>query len=100
MIASRVTLIAVLSVAGAAFVVASATAGGGKPQKRTVQIADNYYNPSKLTVNRGSTVSWKWPEVTGDSHNAAIVTCDRGTVDGIGDLAQRRRIQVATQAKA
>jgi plastocyanin len=43
----------------------------GKPQKRTVKIGDNYYSPSKLTVNYGSTVTWKWPSV-GDTHDVAL----------------------------
>jgi plastocyanin len=43
----------------------------GKPQKRTVKIGDNYYSPAKLTVNYGSTVTWKWPSL-GDTHDVAL----------------------------
>lgn len=58
------------------------TAGAGaakkhhhKPVKKTVSIHDNYYTPAKLTIPRGSTVTWKWPTTTGDSHD---VTLDKG----------------------
>jgi plastocyanin len=46
-----------------------------KPVKKTVRIFDNYYEPAKLTIPRGSTVTWKWPVTTGDSHD---VTLDKG----------------------
>lgn len=55
-----------------------AAAGGGKPQKKTVEIADNYYSPKLLTVNRGSTITWRWPETTGDTHDVALVKGPRG----------------------
>ena len=63
-----------------ALVPASAGAGtdahsARTPQKRTVKIGDNYYAPTKLTVNRNSTITWKWPTETGDSHDVAL---DRG----------------------
>lgn len=69
------TRLTTLAVAGlTAFTVAAvpAAAGGGKPQKKTVKIADNYYSPSKLTVNRNSTITWKWPDTTGDTHDVLL----------------------------
>jgi plastocyanin len=59
-----------------ALTLAPAVAGaGGGPVKRTVQVRDNYYTPIKLTVPRGSTITWRWPADTGDSHD---VTLDKG----------------------
>ena len=34
----------------------------GEPQRKTVKIFDDYYLPFKLTVDKGSTITWKWPE--------------------------------------
>ncbi|MBJ7332589.1 MAG: cupredoxin domain-containing protein [Solirubrobacteraceae bacterium] len=65
--AAAVSCLAVVSVAAV-----PAAAGGGKPQKKTVEIADNYYSPAKLTVNKGSTVTWKWPDTTGDTHDVLL----------------------------
>lgn len=73
-----------LTAAGAAAMLAlvPVTAGAGaakkhhhKPVKKTVGVHDNYYTPAKLTIPRGSTVTWKWPTTTGDSHD---VTLDKG----------------------
>lgn len=68
-----------------AVVLVPATAGAGTqdvahsaaraPQKKTVKIGDNFYAPTKLTVNRNSTITWKWPSEIGDSHDVAL---DRG----------------------
>jgi plastocyanin len=44
----------------------------GRPQKKTVKIADDYYGPAKLTVNYGSTITWKWPTDVGDTHDVAL----------------------------
>jgi plastocyanin len=33
---------------------------------------DNYYAPLKLTVNRGTTIVWKWPELAGDVHDVKL----------------------------
>jgi plastocyanin len=46
--------------AGAALLCA-APAVAGAPQHKTVKLFDNYYLPLKLTVNKGSTITWKWP---------------------------------------
>jgi plastocyanin len=65
--------------AAAALALVPVTAGAGaaskKPVKKTVKIFDNYYEPAKLTVPVDSTITWKWPTDTGDSHD---VTLDKG----------------------
>ena len=69
----RTVLVAGLAVATAAAGIPAAAGGAkAKPQKKTVKIADNYYSPTKLTVNRGSTITWKWPDVTGDTHDVLL----------------------------
>jgi plastocyanin len=80
--AKRLTAVAAL----AAFALAPAADAGaagearakpkaGKAKKVTVGIHDNYYEPAKLKVAKGTTVVWKWPVVTGDSHD---VTLEKG----------------------
>ena len=39
----------------------AAPADAGDPQRKTVKLFDNYYLPQKLTVNKGSRITWKWP---------------------------------------
>jgi plastocyanin len=65
-----------LALAGAALVAAPASAGG--PQHKTVKVFDNYYLPAKLTVNRGSTITWRWPTVAGDVHDVKLVSAPSG----------------------
>ena len=63
---------------------APAVAGAGtgrsskKPVKRTVTVADNYYAPIKLTVPKGSTITWKWPDDTGDTHDVHLQKGPKG----------------------
>jgi len=55
----RRTLPGVLAAAVA--LMCAAPADAGAPQSKTVKLFDNYYLPLKLTVNKGSTITWKWP---------------------------------------
>jgi plastocyanin len=49
-----------------------------RPQTKTVHVLDNYYSPSKLTVNLNSRISWKWPADTGDVHDVKLVSAPKG----------------------
>ena len=60
----------VLALAGAALAATPATAATPKP--RTVEIADNYYAPAKLTVKPGTRIVWRWPDEAGDVHDVAL----------------------------
>lgn len=70
-------LIALTTLATLALVPAVNAGAAGKkaPKKVTVGIFDNYYEPAKLKVAKDTTIVWKWPTVTGDSHD---VTLDKG----------------------
>ena len=65
----RVTLIAVLAVAALLCAVPAQGAA-----KKTVAVGDNFFMPEKLTVKRGTTVTWRWPgfEVGGDVHDVKL----------------------------
>lgn len=49
-----------------------ASSSRAKPVKKTVVMEDNYYSPAKLTITKGSTVTWKWPSDVGDSHDVKL----------------------------
>jgi plastocyanin len=72
----------ILLLLGAAVAAAAPAAAGtthsGKPQKRTVEVADNYYSPKKLTVNLKSRITWKWTDEAADVHDVKLVSAPKG----------------------
>ena len=70
--------------AGAAVVAAAPAAAGvsdggaRKPQKRTVDVADNFYSPKKLTVNLKSRITWNWTDEAADVHDVKLVSGPKG----------------------
>jgi plastocyanin len=81
-VTSRTKSLALLALTGiAAFAAVPAQAGTSakrKPQKKTVTVNDNYYGPTKLTVNNGSTISWDWTDTTADIHDVKLVSAPKG----------------------
>ena len=69
-------LVAVL--AGVALL--GATPALAAPSKKTVRVGDNFFSPKKLTVDRNSTVTWKWPgsDEAGDVHDVALTSGPKG----------------------
>jgi len=61
-------------------VAAPATLGAAvrKPQKKTVDVADNYYGPSKLTVNKGSKITWVWDDGAIEVHDVKLTKGPKG----------------------
>jgi len=70
--------------AGAAVVAAAPAAAGvrdggaRKPQKRTVEVADNFYSPKKLTVNLRSRITWNWTDEAADVHDVKLISAPKG----------------------
>lgn len=64
--------------AGAALLCAAPADAGRRPQHKSVTVADNYYLPLKLTVNKGSTVTWKWPDYAIDVHDVKLKSGPKG----------------------
>jgi plastocyanin len=62
----------VLVLAGVAAAAAAPADAVRKPQRRVVTVNDNYYLPVALTVNRGSTIVWRWPDDAGDVHDVKL----------------------------
>jgi plastocyanin len=99
----RLAAPAVAAVALAALVPAVAGAGAGagpgeqptptaqaaakKPVKKTVRLFDNYYEPANLTVPKDSTIIWKWPDTTGDSHDVSLDKGPKGVKKFQSDVA-------------
>jgi plastocyanin len=46
--------------------------------KKTVKVRDNFFAPSKLTVPRKSTITWKWPSIAGDIHDVYLNNRPKG----------------------
>jgi plastocyanin len=68
---------ATAAVAAAACLVAPAAAASGASVKR-VQVGDDYYGPTHLTVTPGTKVRWVWLADNGDSHDVKLVKAPRG----------------------
>jgi plastocyanin len=62
----------------AAPAVAGTPQAPGKPQKKTVTVQDNYYGPTKETVNRDSLITWKWTDESADVHDVKLVSGPKG----------------------
>jgi plastocyanin len=82
--------------AGAARAIASTT-----PRKRTVRIGDNYFSPSKLTVTKGTRITWRWPsyEESGSVHDVELVKRPAGvkrfhSESAASDYSYRRTLKV------
>jgi plastocyanin len=68
-----VAFAAVAALLGAAPAVASA------PRPRSVEVADNYYLPDRMTVKKGTTVTWKWPDdIAIDVHDVKLKSAPDG----------------------
>ena len=65
-------------VAGA--VLLSAAPAAAATKGRTVEVGDNYYSPKTVTVDRGTTVTWRWPgfDEAGDVHDVKLRSGPKG----------------------
>ena len=68
---------------------ATATTGGGPPPGPTVQVRNNFFDPSIITVTVGATVTWVWEDETIGLHN--VLPDDRDTPGRSGEPAQGPR---------
>jgi plastocyanin len=74
----RRTVPVVLAAAAALHCSAAADAGRRAPERKTVQVGDNFFAPDRLTVHRGAKVTWKWPDVAGDVHDVRLQSGPKG----------------------
>ncbi len=64
--------------AGAVTLVAAPGVDGAT--KKTIKMGDNYYAPTKVTVAKNTTVTWRWPgyEEAGDVHDVKLKSGPKG----------------------
>ncbi len=77
------TRVVAIVLAGAAVLAAAPAVAGShvatrKPQKKKVEVFDNYYNPKKLTVNLKSRITWDWSEDSADVHDVKLISAPKG----------------------
>ena len=67
----------VVVLAGVALFSAAPALGAAR---KTVNVGDNYLAPGKLTVKRGTTVTWRWPgyDQAGDVHDVGLLAGPKG----------------------
>ena len=67
----------IVVLAGAALISAAPAHGAAR---KTVRVGDNYFTPQTLTVNRGTTVTWRWPgyDEAGDVHDVGLLSGPKG----------------------
>jgi plastocyanin len=49
-----------------------------KPQKKRVEVVDNFYSPRKLTVNLKSRINWVWTDGSADVHDVKLLSAPTG----------------------
>jgi plastocyanin len=65
--------------AAVAALLGAAAADAGGPKAKSVHVADNYFHPTKLTVNAGAAVTWKWPDdIAIDVHDVKLKSAPKG----------------------
>jgi plastocyanin len=71
-----IAALAAAALLATALVPATAGAGAGaratKPVKKKIGVEDYYYTPPKLTIGKGSTLTWVWPVDGSDSHDVVL----------------------------
>ena len=62
----------------AARAMAGSHASVRQPQKKKIEVADNFYNPRKLTVNLRSRITWVWSDESADVHDVKLISAPKG----------------------
>jgi len=65
----------VLAVAGLAVV---PSALGATAHTKTINVGDDYFGPTKVTVKKGTTIKWVWGEEDFDSHDVKLKSGPKG----------------------
>ena len=65
---------AALAAAACAFPAVASAASASKK----IEVGDDYYGPTKVTVSKGTTVKWVWLEDNTNSHDVKLVKAPAG----------------------
>ena len=75
----------VLALTGAVALAAAPAAGA--PQRKKVQVADYFFAPAKLTVNKGSQITWDWSADNTDTHDVKLLKGPTGVRKWSSEIA-------------
>jgi plastocyanin len=74
--------IAIVLTGAVALAAAPAVAGPPRaaraPQKKKIEVVDNFYSPRKLTVNLRSRITWTWTDGSADVHDVKLISGPKG----------------------
>jgi plastocyanin len=95
--------IALAACAVGAAVAAPVASGAGrvahkpKPVVKKVQVSDNFYAPTKVTITKGGSVNWVWNKTNFNTHNVTLIKGPKGikkakftSIDGARGLHFKR----------
>ena len=71
-------LIAALAVCAVAVPAAVGAADRAERKTAHVTVADDYYSPTAVKINKGSKVSYDWSDANVDSHNVKLTKGPKG----------------------
>jgi plastocyanin len=56
----------------------SAPVDARKPPRKRVDVADNFFGPTKLTVKAGTKIVWRWSEDAANIHDVKLTSHPKG----------------------
>ena len=101
-------VVAVAVALGGAGVVAGASGAADGPADapsarlaatKNVKVADNFYEPKRLTVPKGTTIKWKWSRLNKTAHNVYLYERPEGaqrfsSAPAITNFTYQRKLKV------
>ncbi len=68
----------IVAIAAGVALLSAAPADGAK--RKTIRVGDSFYAPKAVTVDRGTTVTWRWPafDEAGDVHDVKLKSGPKG----------------------
>jgi plastocyanin len=102
MMGHRRSIAVTACVLGAAVAAPMASGAGtvshkSKPVVRKVQVSDNFFTPTKVTITKDSSVNWVWSNTNFNTHNVTLIKGPKGikkakftSVDGARGLHFKR----------
>ena len=67
-----------LAAAGTALAAAAAPAVAGSPPSRSIGVGDNFFRPTRLTVDSGTRLVFRWRDGNNNPHDVALTSAPRG----------------------
>ena len=72
------TLIACVAVGAVGVPTALGTTPTKKPVVKNVQVRDDFYAPTKVTIKKGQQVNWIWNKANFDTHTVTLIKSPKG----------------------